>query len=66
MSASIDKALYVGVTPFGVADYVRLKMNSGEVVEGTIEGFIGNSKVQIEVENGWKEIDVTDIESCIS
>ena len=38
----------------------------GEVIEGTIEGFEGCRMVQLETESGWKEIDVSDIEDCIS
>ena len=36
--------------------------SSGEIVEGTIEGFEDCSVVQMETERGWREIHVDDIE----
>ncbi len=41
MSASIEKSLYAGVTKtrFDLFDDVKLRLKTGEVVEGTIEGF---------------------------
>ncbi len=67
MSASIEKSLYVGVmkTRFDLFDDVRLRLKTGEVVEGTIEGFGDCQIVLLETENGWKEIDVRDIEDYV-
>lgn len=64
MSASIEKSLYIGVlkTRFDLFDDVKLRLKTGEVVEGTIEGFKGCRVVQLETENGWREIHVDDIE----
>ena len=36
--------------------------SSGEIVEGTIEGFEDCSVVQMETERGWREIHAADIE----
>ena len=68
MSASIEKSLYIGIlkTRFDVFDDVKLKLKSGEIVEGVIEGFTGNSVVHIETEDNWREVDVKDIETYIS
>lgn len=67
MSASIEKSLYVGVmkTRFDLFDDVRLRLKTGEVVEGPIEGFGDCQIVLLETENGWKEIDVRDIEDYV-
>ena len=63
MSASIEKSLYIGIlkTRFDLFDDVKLRLRTGEVIEGTIEGFEGCSVVQLETENGWREIHVNDI-----
>lgn len=63
MNASIEKSLYIGIlkTRFDIFDDVRLRLRTGEVVEGTIEGFDGCSIVQLETEEGWREIHVDDI-----
>lgn len=63
MSASIEKSLYVGIlkTRFDLNDSVRLRLKTGEVVEGTIVGFCGYVIVQLETEDGWKEINIGDI-----
>lgn len=68
MSASIEKSLYAGVTKtrFDLFDDVKQRLKTGEVIEGTIEGFEGCRIVQLETESGWKEIDVSDIEDYIS
>lgn len=68
MSASIEKSLYIGIlkTRFDLFDDVKLRLRTGEVIEGTIEGFEGCSVVQLETENGWREIHVNDIEDYIS
>lgn len=68
MSASIEKSLYIGIlkTRFDLWDEVKLKLKSGEVVQGTIEGFEGNRIVQIDTADGFKEIKVDDIEDYIS
>lgn len=67
MSASIERSLYVGATKtrFDLFDDVRLRLKTGEVVEGTIEGFVDCQIVLLETENGWKEIDVRDIEDYV-
>ena len=67
MSATIKKSLYIGFTKtrFDLFDDIRLRLKTGEVVEGTIEGFEGCSVVQLETENGWKEINVADIDDYI-
>lgn len=63
MSASIEKSLYIGIlkTRFDLFDDVKLRLKTGEIVEGTIEGFEGCSIVQLETEMGWREIHVDDI-----
>ena len=63
MSASIEKSLYIGIlkTRFDLFDDVKLRLKTGEIVEGTIEGFDGCSIVQLETEKGWREIHVDDI-----
>jgi len=68
MGASIERALYIGITKtrFDLFDYVRLRLKTGEIVEGTIEGFEECSVVQLETEHGWKEIHVDDIEDYIT
>ena len=68
MSASIEKSLYIGIlkTRFDLWDEVKLKLKSGEVVQGTIEGFEGNKIVQIDTGDGWREIHVDDIEGYIT
>ena len=67
MSASIEKSLYIGFTKtrFDLFDDIKLRLKTGEVVEGTIEGFEGCSVVQLETENDWKEINVADIDDYI-
>ena len=67
MSASIEKSLCIGITKtrFDLWDDVRLKLKSGEIVEGTIEGFVGNSVIQLETESGWKEVNVSDIDDYV-
>ena len=67
MSASIERSLYVGATKtrFDLFDDVRLRLKTGEVVEGPIEGFGDCPIVLLETENGWKEIDVRDIEDYV-
>lgn len=67
MGASIEKSLYIGFlkTRFDLFDNVRLRLKTGEVVEGTIEGFEECSVVQLETEKGWREIHVNDIEDYI-
>jgi small nuclear ribonucleoprotein (snRNP)-like protein len=64
MGASIEKSLYIGElkTRFDLFDDVKLKLKTGEIVEGTIEGFEDCSVVQMETERGWREIHVDDIE----
>lgn len=68
MAASIEKSLYIGIlkTRFDLFDDVKLRLKTGEVVVGTIEGFEGCSVVQMETEKGWKEINVDDIDDYIS
>lgn len=68
MAASIEKSLYIGIlkTRFDLFDDVKLRLKTGEVVTGTIEGFEGCSVVQMETEEGWKEINVDDIDDYIS
>lgn len=68
MGASIESSLYIGITKtrFDLFDCVRLKLKTGEIVEGTIEGFEDCLVVQLETEGGWKEIHVDDIEDYIS
>lgn len=68
MAASIEKSLYIGIlkTRFDLFDDVKLKLKTGEVIEGTIEGFSECSKVQMETVGGYKEIDVDDIDDYIS
>lgn len=39
---------------------------SGEIVEGTIEGFEDCSVVQMETERGWREIHVNDIKDYLN
>lgn len=50
MGASIEKSLYIGElkTRFDLFDDVKLKLKTGEIVEGTIEGFEDCSVVQME------------------
>ena len=68
MAASIEKSLYIGIlkTRFDLFDDVKLRLKTGEVVAGTIEGFEGCSVVQMETEEGWKENNVDDIDDYIS
>lgn len=68
MNASIEKSLYIGIlkTRFDLFDDVKLRLKTGEILEGTIEGFEGCSVVQLETEEGWREIQVGDIEDYIS
>lgn len=67
MGASIEKSLYIGIikTRFDLFDDVRLCLKTGEIVEGAIEGFEGCSIVQLETEDGWREIHVGDIEDYL-
>lgn len=68
MSASIEKSLYIGIlkTRFDLFDDVKLRLKTGEVIEGTIEGFAGCSIVQLETEEGWREINIADIDDYIN
>lgn len=68
MSASIEKSLYIGIlkTRFDLFDDIKIRLKSGEIVQGTIEGFEGNCIVQLETENGWKEIHVDDIDNYVA
>lgn len=68
MSASIEKSLYIGIlkTRFDLWDDIKIRLKSGEIVNGTIEGFEGNRIVQLETENGWKEIHVDDIDDYVA
>lgn len=68
MSASIVKSLYVGIlkTRFDLYDRVKLCLKTGEVVEGTIAGFCGYVIIQLETEDGWKKINIADIDDYIS
>lgn len=68
MGANIEKSLYIGIlkTRFDLFDDVKLKLKTGEIVEGTIEGFESCSVVQMETENGWREIHVDDIEGYVN
>lgn len=68
MAASIEKSLCIGIlkTRFDLFDDVKLRLKTGEVVAGTIEGFEGCSAVQMKTEDGWKEINVDDIDDYIN
>lgn len=68
MSASIEKSLYIGIlkTRFDIWDEVRLKLKTGEIVEGEIQGFIDNHTVQLDTEKGWREVLVSDIDTYLN
>lgn len=67
MGASIEKSLCIGITKtrFDLFDDVKLRLKTGDVVEGTIGGFKGCSIVQLETDDGMREIHVGDIEDYL-
>lgn len=68
MSASIEKSLCIGIlkTRFDLWDDIKIKLKSGEIVQGTIEGFEGNNVVQIDTGDVFREINVNDIDTYIA
>lgn len=53
MAATIEKSLYIGIlkTRFDVYDNVKLRLKSGEIVEGEIIE-LGDTVVCLELKNG--------------
>lgn len=68
MSASIEESLYIGIlkTRFDLFDDVKLRLKSGEIVEGEIEGFCNGVIVQIRGKTYLREVHVSDIDDYIA
>lgn len=68
MHVSIEKNLCFGTAAhivFSVYDDIKLKLKSGEIVRGLVEGFEGYKIVKIATDGGMRNIDVDEIEGYI-
>lgn len=68
MGATIEKSLYIGIlkTRFDAYDDVKLKLKDGTEVYGTITEFIEERSVTLDTKEGYKDINVDDIEDYIN
>lgn len=68
LGATIEKSLYIGIlkTRFDAYDDVKLKLKDGTEVYGTITEFIEERSVTLDTKEGYKDINVDDIEDYIN